>query len=261
MKRERPLVGVIADRRMLGEHAYHLAGEKYLAALVKASGVYPVILPAIIEDIDVPEILEEFDGLFLTGSPSNVEPHHYMGDPSEPGTWHDPDRDQKALALIPAALRVAMPLFAVCRGFQEMNVAFGGTLHQLVHEIPGYQVHKENPDDPLDLMYGPVHEVEFEMGGLLARVTGERCVMVNSLHSQGIDRLADELQVEAVANDGLIEGFVVRNAPGYALGIQWHPEWQVMENPVSKAIFSSFGDACREYRKDTANLARTGAGR
>jgi len=257
VKRDRPLVGVIADRRVLGDHAYHLAGEKYLAALVKASVVYPVILPAIIEDIDVPEILEEFDGLFLTGSPSNVEPHHYMGDPSEPDTWHDPERDQKALALIPAALRAAMPLFAVCRGFQEMNVAFGGSLHQLVHEVPGYRVHKENPDDPLDKMYGPVHQVLFEKGGLLEQVTGEQEVAVNSLHSQGIDRLASELQVEAVADDGLIEAFVVRNAPGYTLAVQWHPEWEVMNNPVSTAIFSSFGDACRDYRKDNATQART----
>ena len=257
MKRERPLVGVIADRRQIGDHAYHLAGEKYLAALVKASGVYPVILPAIVEDIDVAEILEEFDGLFLTGSPSNVEPHHYMGDPSEPGTWHDPERDQKALALIPAALRAAMPLFAVCRGFQEMNVAFGGTLHQLVHEIPGYHVHKENPEDPLDIMYGPVHEVLFQEAGFLAGVTGQSRTQVNSLHAQGVNRLADELQVEAVADDGLIEAFVVKNAPGYTLGIQWHPEWQVMDNPVSRAVFSSFGDACRDYRKDNATQVRT----
>jgi putative glutamine amidotransferase len=248
---------VIADRRTIGDHVYHLAGEKYLAALVKASGVYPVILPAIIEEIDVPEILEEFDGLFLTGSPSNVEPHHYMGDPSEPGTWHDPERDQKALALIPAALRAAMPLFAVCRGFQEMNVAFGGTLHQLVHEVPGFRVHKENPDDPLDVMYGPVHEVIFEPGGLLQKLTGQDGARVNSLHSQGVDRLAHELQVEAVADDGLIEAFTVRQAPGFTLGIQWHPEWKVMDNRVSRMVFEAFGDACRDYRKDNATLART----
>jgi putative glutamine amidotransferase len=251
MKRDRPLVGVIADRRQLDDHVFHLAGEKYLAALVKASGVYPVILPAIIEDIDVPEILQEFDGLFLTGSPSNVEPHRYMGDPSAPDTWHDPERDEKALALIPAALRSAMPLFAVCRGFQEMNVAFGGTLHQLVHEIPGYIMHQANSDDPLDVMYGPVHEVTFKKGSLLEKVTGQSKAVVNSLHSQGVDRLADELQVEALAEDGLIEAFAVRNAPGFTLGIQWHPEWQVMDNPVSLSVFRAFGLACRGYRGES----------
>ena len=104
------------------------------------------------------DILDRLDGLFLTGSPSNVEPHHYIGDPSEPGTWHDPHRDLAALELIPAAIRVGMPLFAICRGFQEMNVSFGGTLHQCVHDLPDYHMHKENPEDPLEVQYGPSHE-------------------------------------------------------------------------------------------------------
>jgi len=242
-------VGVIADRRVMDEHAYHLAGEKYLAALLNGSGVYPVIMPAISKNIDVEEILQDFDGLFLTGSPSNVEPHHYMGDPSKPGTWHDPDRDVKALALIPAAIRAAMPLFAVCRGFQEMNVAFGGSLHQLVHEVPGYGMHQANDDDPQDVAYGPAHGMSFSEGGFLNTVTGVSTTQVNSLHSQGIDRLSDELEVEATADDGLVEAFVVRNSPGYTLAIQWHPEWQVMDNPVSLAIFRSFGDACRRRQK------------
>lgn len=251
MKRKRPLVGVIADRRMLEGHAIHMAGEKYLAAILNGSGAYPVILPAMSRDIDVEEVIQDFDGLFLTGSPSNVEPHHYLGDPSKPGTWHDPDRDLKALALIPAAIRAGMPLFAVCRGFQEMNVAFGGSLHQLVHEVPGYGMHKENPDDALEDMYAPAHGVNFTDGGFLAGITGLASARVNSLHSQGIDRLSDELEVEAVADDGLVEAFTVRNAPGYTLGIQWHPEWKVMDNPVSLAIFRSFGDACRQQQDKT----------
>ena len=250
-RNKRPLVGVVADRRMVGEHVFHLAGEKYLEALLKGAGVYPVILPALIEEVDVEEILEDFDGLFLAGSPSNIESHHYMGDPSKPGTWHDPERDLKALALIPAAIRAAMPLFAVCRGFQEMNVAFGGTLHQLVHEIPGYIVHKENPDAPLGEKYGPAHGINFTAGGLLEAITGATSCRVNSLHSQAVDRLADELSVEAVAEDGLIEAFTVRNAPGFTLGVQWHPEWKTTENPVSLSIFEAFGKACREYKANS----------
>ncbi|MFT5140247.1 MAG: putative glutamine amidotransferase [Lysobacterales bacterium] len=246
----RPLVGVIADRRMIGDHAFHMAGEKYLEALLKGSGVYPVILPALSEDVDVEEILQDFDGLFLTGSPSNVEPHHYFGDPSKEGTWHDPERDVKAFALIPAAIKAAMPLFAVCRGFQEMNVAFGGTLHQLVHEVPGYGMHKEDPSASLDEMYGPSHGMNFVPGGFLETLTGVSTTQVNSLHSQAIDRIADDLIVEAIADDGLIEAFTVRNAPGYTLGIQWHPEWKVMESPVSLAIFKSFGDACRKHERN-----------
>ena len=244
----RPLVGVISDRRMQGPHPFHMVGEKYLQAIADGADAYPVALPSLAEGFDVLDILDRLDGLFLTGSPSNVEPNHYMGDPSEPGTWHDPERDLTALALIPAAIRVGMPLIAVCRGFQEMNVTFGGTLHQLVHELPQYHIHKENPEDPLDIQYGPSHKVEFTPGGLLQRITGKTAIMVNSLHSQGVDRLGGELEVEAVADDGLIEGFTVKDAPGFALAMQWHPEWRVLDNPVSTKIFRAYGDACRAYR-------------
>jgi putative glutamine amidotransferase len=141
-----------------------------------------------------------------------------------------------------------MPLFAICRGFQEMNVAFGGTLHQKVHDVPGYGMHKENPEDPLETQYGPAHEVRFRSGGQLERLTGVKQAMVNSLHSQGVDRLGEELEVEARADDGLVEAFTVRGAPGFNLSVQWHPEWRVTDNLVSLALFRAFGDACRAYR-------------
>ncbi len=244
----RSLIGVVSDRRMQGEHPFHMVGEKYLQALVDGADAYPVVLPSLAEGFDVLDILNRLDGLFLTGSLSNVEPHHYMGDPSDPGTWHDPERDLAVLALIPAAIRVGMPLFAVCRGFQEVNVSFGGTLHQRVHEVPGYRVHQENPDDPLEVQYGPSHEVNFVDGGLLHSITGRKSATVNSLHSQAVDTLGDELELEARAEDGLVEAFTVRDAPGFTLGVQWHPEWKVLDNPVSSSIFRAFGDACRTYR-------------
>ena len=248
MQGNRPLVGVISDRRMQGEHPFHMVGEKYLQAVADAADTYPVALPSLAEGFDVLDIVDRLDGLFLTGSPSNLEPRHYLGDPSEPGTWHDPERDVAALALIPAAIRVGMPLLAVCRGFQEMNVSFGGTLHQKVHEVPGYRVHKENPEDPIEVQYGPVHEVRLTDDGLLARITGQAVITVNSVHSQGVDRLGGELQVEAVADDGLIEAFTVKDSPGFTLGVQWHPEWKVLDDPASTAIFRAFGEACRAYR-------------
>ncbi len=250
---DKPLIGVISDRRMQGEHPFHMVGEKYLRAIADGADAYPVGLPLLNDGFDVLEILNRLDGIFLTGSPSNVEPQHYMGDPSEPGTWHDPHRDLAALALIPAAIRVGMPLLAICRGFQEMNVSFGGSLHQKVHELPGYGMHKENPSDPLDIQYSASHGVTFSKGGLLEKITGTDSARVNSLHSQGVNRLGEELEVEAVADDGLIEGFKVRNAPGFTLAVQWHPEWKVLENPVSIAIFSTYGDACRAYRPGMLN--------
>ena len=192
------------------------------------------------------EILEKVDGLLLTGSYSNVEPHRYDGEPSRPGTLHDAHRDETTLALIGRALETAVPLFAICRGFQELNVALGGSLHQHVEEQAGFQDHRENPDDPLDVQYGPAHEVHLVEGGLLHSLAGTDTVQVNSLHSQGVARLAGGVTVEAVANDGLIEGFVVDDAPGFALAVQWHPEWKVTEDPLSLAMFKAFGDACRE---------------
>ncbi len=248
MKGNQPLVGVIADRRMVGIHPFHMAGEKYLRAVVDGAFACPVILPALSDGFDVLDILDRLDGLLLTGSPSNVEPHHYLGEPSRPGTWHDPERDVTALSLIPAAIRAGMPLFAVCRGFQEVNVAFGGRLFQHVHEVAGYQVHKENPQDPLDLQYAPVHAVELAENGLLRQITRQKSIQVNSLHSQGVESLGEGLVPEAWAEDGLIEAFRVKGAPGFSLAVQWHPEWKVTENPVSMAIFKAFGDACRAYR-------------
>ncbi len=248
MQGNQPLVGVISDRRMVGIHPFHMAGEKYLRAVVDGASAYPVMLPSLAEGFDVVDILDRLDGLMLTGSPSNVEPHHYLGEPSKPGTWHDPERDLTALALIPAAIRAGMPLFAVCRGFQEVNVAFGGKLYQHVHEVPGFNMHKENPDDPLDLQYAPVHSVELAANGLLQQITGQKEIQVNSLHSQGVETLGDELVAEAWAEDGLVEAFRVNNSPGFTLAVQWHPEWKVTENPAAMAIFQAFGVACRAYR-------------
>ncbi|HEX9207550.1 MAG TPA: gamma-glutamyl-gamma-aminobutyrate hydrolase family protein, partial [Steroidobacteraceae bacterium] len=169
--------------------------------------------------------------------------------PSDPDTWHDPHRDATTLPLIPRVVAAGMPLFAICRGFQEMNVAYGGTLWQKVQEVPGFADHRENKEDPLEVQYAPVHEVELVPGGELHRIAGRDRVEVNSLHAQGVQRLGDGLEIEARAPDGLVEGFRVRQAPGFALAVQWHPEWQVMKNPFSRALFAAFGAAARAHAK------------
>lgn len=243
----KPIIGVPADRRMVDPHPFHMVGEKYLQALIDGADAMPFIIPVLAEHLDMHEVIDEIDGLFLTGSPSNVEPHHYDGKLSEPGTWHDPHRDAASLPLARKALETGMPLFAVCRGFQELNVVLGGTLHQKVHEVPGYQCHTENPDDPIEVQYGPAHDVNLVEGSLLQGLAGAKRVTVNSLHSQGVAKLADGVSVEAVADDGLIEAFNVDSAPGFALAVQWHPEWQVTNDEFSMAIFKTFGDACRDY--------------
>ncbi len=249
MSRDPPLIGIPADRRNLGPHPFHCVGEKYIAAVAQAAGAVPVLIPSLGEAADLAAILARVDGILLTGSPSNVEPHRYFGPPSDPDTLHDPHRDATTLPLIPRVVASGMPLFAICRGFQEMNVAYGGSLWQKVQEVPGHADHRENKEDPLEVQYAPAHEVELVPGGELRRIAGADRVAVNSLHAQGVQRLGDGLEVEARAPDGLIEGFRVRGAPGFALAVQWHPEWQVMHNPFSRALFAAFGDAARAHAK------------
>ncbi len=241
-----PLIGIPADRRQLDPHPFHVVGEKYITAIRDGADALPFLIPALGNTIDAEAVLRRVDGILLTGSPSNVEPHHYDGEPSKPGTLHDPHRDETTLPLIELALEKGVPLFAVCRGFQELNVVLGGTLHQNVHEVEGYRSHKENPDDPLDVQYGPSHEVHLVEGALLRNLAGTDTVTVNSVHSQGVARLAGGVSVEAVADDGLIEGFRVDGAKNFALAVQWHPEWNVTEDSFSIAIFKAFGDACRQ---------------
>jgi putative glutamine amidotransferase len=246
MPSARPLIGIPADRRMVGPHPFHMVGEKYARAVLEAAEALPVLIPAFGEELELDELLRSLNGILFTGSPSNVEPHRYQGTPSEPGTLHDPERDATTLPLIRKAVQAGVPVLGVCRGFQEMNVAFGGTLHQKVHEVPGYDDHRDDTTLPLDVQYGPAHEVILEPGGLLRAMAGSERLQVNSLHSQGIDRLAPGLVVEARATDGLIEAFHVRNAARFAIAVQWHPEWQVMSNPFSRALFAAFGVASRQ---------------
>jgi len=246
MTDRRPIVAVSADRRVLHPHPSHVSGEKYLKALLDGSNVLPFIIPSLPEDIETDEILDRVDGVTLTGSYSNVEPHHYGDDVADHVGDADPHRDAMSLPLALRALETGVPLLAVCRGHQELNVALGGTLHRDLASVPGCHNHLENKSDPLDVQYGPSHPVSLMEGGLLRNLAGSDSVMVNSLHGQGIARLADGVSVEAVADDGLIEAFTVDTATAFNLSVQWHPEWRVTENEFSMAIFKAFGDACRK---------------
>lgn len=232
---------------MLGSQAYHVAGEKYLTAALDAAGAIPVIVPAIGRELNLDGLFESLHGLLFMGSPSNVEPHRYQGEPSTAGTLHDPHRDETTLPLIPRAVAAGVPVLGICRGFQEFNVAFGGTLWQKLQEVPGFLDHRESPEQPLETQYAPVHEIMLTPGGLLQRLAGgATSVRVNSLHSQGVRELGKGLSVEARASDGVIEAFRVSAAPQFALAVQWHPEWRVLENEFSRALFAEFGAACRE---------------
>ena len=244
-----PIVIVPACTMQQGAHPYYVAQMKYVDAVLNGAACLPLILPAQGERIDWDALLTAVDGVMLTGSPSNVHPDHYGQALHNPALPLDPVRDATTLPLIRAALERGLPLFAICRGMQEVNVALGGTLHQAVQENAGFNDHRENKTLSLEEQYGPAHAVTLMPGGLMARVLdGATRISVNSLHGQGIDRLAPGLRVEAVADDGLVEAYSVANAPGFALAVQWHPEWRLADNPVSMKLYAAFGTACRQYQ-------------
>jgi len=234
------LIGIPACTREINGHPQHATPARYGAALIGASDAVPVLIPPIGEAAIA--ILDRLDGLLLSGSPSNVYPGHY-GAGDETPDLHDAARDGTTLPLIRAALRRNMPLLAICRGIQELNVALGGSLHQQVHFVPGRRDHRGGPG-PNAQTYALKHDVA--LSGELARLLGHDRITVNSVHGQAIDRLADLLAIEAVAPDGTIEAVRVQGA-AFALGVQWHPEWDYAADANSVALFRAFGNACRAY--------------
>lgn len=245
-----PLIGIVADVTEIGIHPFHAVGEKYINAVAHGCHALALVIPAFSPDYDLDSLLDRvelgdlirrLDGLFLPGSASNIEPHHYDGEASTPDTLHDSQRDLTALPLIRAALADGLPLFAVCRGFQDQNVALGGTLHQRIHEIPGMLDHREDKSLPRNQQYALAHPVELSTGGLIAQPAPLEPRSIRST----IKALADGLIVEAAAPDGLIEAARVRDARSFALGVQWHPEWRVIDDALSRALFTAFGEAAR----------------
>ncbi|MCP5283905.1 MAG: gamma-glutamyl-gamma-aminobutyrate hydrolase family protein [Burkholderiaceae bacterium] len=241
-----PVVLVPACNRMLGEHPFHIAGRKYVDA-VRLAGALPLVVPRA-EPAEVETLLQLADGVLLTGSPSNVHPRHFDEDVHDPALPLDPARDDWTLPLIPQLLARGIPLLAICRGTQEVNVALGGTLHQAVHEVGPYADHRADDAQPAAVQYGPAHPLQAVPGGLLARIVGRETFEVNSVHGQAVATLAPGLRAEGHAPDGLVEAFTHPEAPGFNLCVQWHPEWRAAENDVSVRLFEAFGRAVRGYR-------------
>lgn len=244
----KPIVAISACVREISDAPFHAVNEKYLRAIVEVADAIPVVLPAMGDSVPPRELIEQFDGFLFTGSPSDVEPQRYGGPPSREGSRHDPRRDSTTLPLMQALLEEDRPLLAICRGFQELNVACGGSLHQHVHELPGKLDHRAPPRElPIEVRYAPEHHVvRFYSDARLGQLAGAAEYLVNSLHRQGVDRLGDGLVVEAVAPDGLIEAVRYRHSKAPILGVQWHPEACIHRDRFSRGIFEQFGAALRE---------------
>jgi putative glutamine amidotransferase len=255
-----PIIGIPACLITRDGFGFHQVGDKYVDSVIDGAGGLPLLIPAVGGRMAPDSALDGLDGLLLSGSPSNVEPHHYDGPAAAPASGRDPARDATTLPLIRRAIARAVPLFAICRGIQELNVALGGSLHQELHALPDRLDHRSDKTVPPPERYGPAHEVLLTPGGLLQRLLGgaER-IVVNSLHGQAIDRLAPRLAIEATAPDGTIEAVRVVDAPGFVLGVQWHPEWRVLEHPISRRLFAAFGAACRARAAARLKHERYGA--
>lgn len=251
-KATRPLIGVSADFRELTNAPFHVVGDKYLRAVMLASEAMPMVIPSFGDLYDMPDLVQRLDGLLLTGSPSNVYPERYGEAPSEAAEPYDPERDDTTFPMIDEALAQGVPLLAICRGFQELNVALGGTLHARVHELPERFDHRAPKVDDPDVKYGLRHPVHFTAGGIFADLAGKPELQVNSLHWQGVNGLAEALTLEAVAHDETVEAVSVCGAASFALGVQWHPEYKVLDDPFSVALFGEFGAAARARQRRRA---------
>jgi putative glutamine amidotransferase len=242
-----PIVLIPACNRMLGHHPFHVVGKKYADA-VRLAGGLPLVVPSA-EANELDRLLDVAEGVLLTGSASNVHPSHFGEAVRDLALPLDAERDAWTLPLIKKVIERGIPLFAICRGFQETNVALGGTLHQAVHEVDGYRDHRAPADAAVEAQYAQMHPIEVTSGGLLESIVGRSSIAVNSIHGQGVNRLAPGLHVEAIAPDGLVEAFSIPAAKGFNLCVQWHPEWQAARDPVSVQLFKAFGEACSAYRE------------
>lgn len=253
-----PLVAVSTDVKEFDNYTWHAAPRQYLEAAIVGAGVFPVLVPSFGDRLDLDQLLGAVDGVMVTGSRSNVHPSLYGGDASERNGPYDPARDATTLPLIRKAIDYGVPLLAICRGIQELNVALGGSLATEIQEREGILDHRAPVSDDQDERFAIRQTVSIKPGSCLAGVFGAGEMQVNSVHRQAIDRLGHRLQVEAVAEDGTVEAVSVRDARAFAVGVQWHPEYWVRSDDASARIFKAFGEAVRLHAT-ARNAARTAA--
>ena len=254
----RPVVGIIGNMSLLNEsYPVHAGGTMNSEAVAQVSGCLPLIIPSDPRFVCVNELLELCDGFLLTGGRPNVHPNEYGEEPTPAHGAFDRCRDAVTLPLIRACVERGQPFLGICRGFQEVNVAMGGTLYPEIRDLPGRMNHRMPPDGSLEEKFALRHPVRFTPGGVFARLFGAEEVMTNTLHGQGINRPGPRIVIEGHAPDGTPEAIYVKDAPGFTLSVQWHPEWNAAGDPVSRPLFTAFGAAAREWAARSGGRARS----
>lgn len=244
----RPVVGIIGNMNLLNEsYPVHAGGTMNSEAIAEVSGCLPIIIPSDPRFVSVPELLELCDGFLLTGGRPNVHPSEYGEDETPAHGTFDRCRDAITLPLVRACVERGQPFFGICRGFQEVNVAMGGTLYPEIRDLPGRMNHRMPPDGTIEEKFALRHVVRFSPGGPFSRILGSEEVMTNTLHGQGINAAGARVVIDGVAPDGTPEAIFVKDAPGFTLSVQWHPEYRAAEDPVSRPLFQAFGKAVSEW--------------
>lgn len=262
----RPVVGIISNTHIVeNRFPAQMVGERNLRAVVEVANAMPIMFAGIPEVTDIGTLLQMVDGILLTGARANVHPTRFRTDPNPRHEPYDERRDAIAINVLNACVAEGIPVFGICRGFQEMNVAFGGSLHPEIRELPGRMNHRmprlangEIHPDPT-VVFAERHEVRLVPGGAFNRLLGCDSIRVNSLHGQGILEPGERVVIEGVAEDGTIEAIRIADAPGFALGVQWHAEYDPQINPVNRALFQAFGEALASRKRTGGRMiSRTG---
>ena len=252
----RPIVGIIGNSYLINdEYPAHAAGKMNIDAISSVSGCMPMIIPCDPQAISIEELMTSCDGFLFTGGRPNVHPEEYGEAETAAHGAFDRERDRIALPLIRACVDRGQPILGICRGFQEVNVAMGGTLYPEIRDLPGRDNHRMPPDGTLEEKFELRHAVTFTKGGVFHDLVGQHEVMTNTLHGQGIKDAGPRVHIDGFAPDGTPEAIYIKDAAGFTLSVQWHPEWNAGLDPVSKPLFQAFGAACQSWAMPKRKIA------
>lgn len=255
----RPVVGIISNSHLINDqYETHAGGKMNTAAVAEVSGCVPLLIPSDPRYVSVAELLEICDGFLLTGGRPNVHPEEYGEEPTPAHGDFDRCRDSITLPLVRACVERGQPVFGICRGFQEVNVAMGGTLYPEIRDLPGRMNHRMPPDGTIEEKFELRHIVKVTEGGPFHKMFGATEVMTNTLHGQGIKTAGQRIVIDGLAEDGTPEAIYVKDAPGFTASVQWHPEWNAAADPVSRPLFEAFGEAVHHWaRGETTPVLKT----